>query len=111
VWGLVDDITLRAESESIRRALSQIQSTNTSLASYEPPAQLLRSIGSIVKTTTKGRRVEAMTLFGQFCEAAFEHIEADGTRLISIEPKAEFAPIFGAASASQVVRTGAAKRT
>jgi hypothetical protein len=52
-----------------------------------------------------------MTLLGQFCEAAFERIEADGTRLIAVRPKPAFAPVFGAGLASHVVRTCAAKRT
>lgn len=107
----MSDEQAHREGEELKRSLARFPSPTRASSSYEPSAELLRSVGSILKAATKQRTPKAMSLFKGLCELAFERIEVDGTRIVSVEPKPEFAPILGVGLTSEVVRYGAAKRT
>lgn len=103
LWDVIDDETFRRESEAIRAERDRLVPRETAVDTYHAPAELMRSVGTIVKAATGSRREDAMRLWREWIKTVFARIEVDGKEVKRVELRAGYRELFAIGMGPQLV--------
>lgn len=97
----IDDQTFHREFRALKSQLDRIPiQSETALDTYQAPAELLSSMGTIIGHPAIRRRQDGMIRLRRFCALAFRTIQISGRSLAAIEPRPRYAELFVVALAN-----------
>jgi DNA invertase Pin-like site-specific DNA recombinase len=101
-WGVIDDAEFLKDFRQLQAQLDSVPSEYpTRLDDYRIPADLLKSVGSIVGHPALRTWDDGMRLIKQFCDVAFSKVEVDRARIVRVHPKDQYRDLFAVALANE----------